>query len=519
MKNFLIFIIKFFKSLNKKEIAIILFGFSLSLVLLIVFFNYFIKNIAIQEPSYGGVLKIGLSQNVDSINPVLAQNIAEKTLVNLIYDSLIRPDGNGGYEYELAEIINPIENGLKYEIILKDVYWSNGEKITADDIVMSFNYFKNYNEITKPFFKNAEIQKLDSKKCLITLKAKDNYFLQKLSFVKIIPTKVFSKYNIEDWRKNEDEIIKVTSGPFYFNRKFLFNNNIQVFEFLPNKYYFKKPYLEKIYVYIYPNFESAYIALKIKDINFLGGIKPSYVTSFGRSYKIQKIIFPRVIGLFFNSQKLNKNIKNLNSTIDRNYITKEIFENFGEPTYSIFSPSISKILNIKIQKLEYLENIKEDFENIEIIVPDNLFMIKIGEYLQKKFNFKISIKKIEEINNKIIPEKDYQALLYGISYNLIPDLRPFFDSASLFNLTQKDDSEILKKIQELENGSIENFKNNLELLSELINKKEPIIFIANPYYIYICDKNIKGINMLYLNDSSEIFDKIEDWYIKLKIKW
>jgi ABC-type transport system substrate-binding protein len=519
MKGFLLFIYKLFKNLSKGELILIFSGFFLSIFLLVIFFNFLIKNLPIREPTYGGVLKIGLTQSINTINPILAQNTSEKTIVNLIYDSLVRPDGNGSYEYELAKRITPLENGLKYELELKDVYWNNGEKITSDDVIASFDYFKNYNEITKRLLNNIKLEKLDSTRILFNLSLKDNYFIQKISFVKIVPVKVFSKYNFDEWQKNEDELVKVSSGPFILDKKYNFKNNLQVFELVRNKFYFKKPYLDKIILYVYPDFESAYVALKVKEIDFLGSVKPSYLaSSIGRKYEVKKIILPRVIALFFNSKKVNKDIKSLNS-IDRNFIVKNIFENYAEPAYSIFSPSIRKILGLNIFSAENMATNTLDYSDVEIIVPDNFFMIKIAEYLEKNFNFKINIENIEDINNKIIPSKEYQALLYGLSFNLLPDLRAFFDPNSQFNLTEVNDNEILKIIQNLESGKVEDFKNNLENLGNLINNKEPIIFIVNPYYIYFAVKNLKGINIFYLNDPSEIFVKIEDWYIKEKIKW
>ncbi|MGC8981497.1 MAG: ABC transporter substrate-binding protein [Minisyncoccia bacterium] len=518
MKRFFLFIYKFFKKLSKIELILIFSGIFISFLILFLFFNFLIENLETKEPTYGGILRIGLTQSINTINPVLAQNTAEKTIVNLIYDSLVRPDGNGSYEYELAKRITPLENGLKYELELKDAYWSNGEKITSDDVIGSFDYFKNYNEITKMFLNHMKLEKLDSSRVLFILDLKDNYFIQKISFVKIVPIKIFSKYRFDEWQKNEDDIVSVSSGPFVLSKKYNIRENIQVFELSRNKFYFKKPYIEKVIFYAYPNFETAYVALKVKEIDFLGGVKPSYLTSsIGRKYNIGRLIIPRVIALFFNSKKINKDIRPINS-IDRNFIVKNIFENFAEPSYSIFSPSIEKILGLdKFYEKTEAQNV--DYSDIEIIVPDNFFMIKIGEYLEKKFNFKLKIVNIEDINNEIIPNKNYQALLYGLSYNLIPDLRVFFDPSYTFNLTQVDSHELLKIIQNLECGKGDEFRSNLKELENLINNVEPIIFIANPYYIYFVNKDLKNINTSYLNDPSELFVKIEDWYIKEKIKW
>ncbi len=339
--------------------------------------------------------------------------------------------------------------------------------------------------------------------------------------VKIIPAKIWRKYSFEDWETKEDELIKVVSGPYKLEKKYKNPRGYDVFEFAVNEFYSPTPYIKKIYFYFYLEINIAYSALKIKEINSLGGLKPSYlVSALGRSNKIELIIFPRIIGVFFNEKKFNqeelKKIKNLAKMIDRNYIIENIFEKMAEPSKSIFSPKIQALWGLKEE-----ENLKQigNFDlSIELIVPDNFLLQKIGEYLQKNFNFKITSMSLEKINNEIIPQKEYSAILYGISYNLLPDLRLFFDPDSIYNLSNTNNKDILRIIQDVETGPETEIYENLAKLKDEINKL-PVIFLVNPYYIYILPKDLKGFDTFYLNDSTERFVKIEKWYIKEKIKW
>ncbi|MEM2555199.1 MAG: hypothetical protein QXW69_08010, partial [Nitrososphaerota archaeon] len=90
---------------------------------------------------------------------------------------------------------------------------------------------------------------------------------------------------------------------------------------------------------------------------------------------------------------------------------------------------------------------------------------------------------------------------------------------SNLNLTLIDDVEIQKTIQELKTGDESKFSENLKKLYDKINEKAPIVFIANNFYPYILPKNLKGFNIKYLNNPAERFVKIEEWYLKEKIKW
>ncbi len=477
-----------------------------------------------KEPAYGGILREGFYQDIETLNPFLANKIAEKTLINLIYDSLVRPDGKGGYEYELAKSIIKTDKGLGYEIELKEAYWSNGQKITSDDVIATFNYIKKYNlgEFYS-FFKDVEFEKIDNSRIKVKLPIIDNYFIQNLSFVKIIPAKIWARYEISEWKTNEEKLINVSSGPYVFSKKYSLFNNIKVYEFERNKFYHPTPYLEKIVIYIYPDLNQAYEALKTKQIDALGGLRPSYFFSISpRSYQIYNLIIPRNIAIFFNAEKFKdfKRINQLKLAINRKEIIEKVFENFAEPSYGIFSNSIIEMLKIKEEKM--VSDVKEenlDFSDVTLTVPDNFFFEKIANYLQKRFRFNIRIEDLNNINNNIIPNKNYEAILYGVSFNLLPDLGFLFEKNSFLNLANFTNIEIEKLIQALKTDRESNFFPNLKKLNELINKEAPIVFLVNNYYPYILPKELKGFNSIYLNNPSERFVKIEEWYIKEKTKW
>ena len=519
----LIIIWKLLFQVPKSVWFLILIGISISFILLW-YSSHLALNIFFDKtPAYGGILKEGLYQSVDTINPLLAEKSSEKTIVNLIYDSLVRPDGKGGYEYELAKSIIKINQGLGYEIELKEAYWSNGSKITSDDVIGTFNYIKKYSSgDLYEMFKDVSFEKIDSYKVRIKIPLKDNYFIQKLSFVKIIPYKIWSKYEPTEWKSKEKELISVSSGPFVFNKKYS-QNDIEVYEFVRNQFYRPLPYLEKVVIYIYPNINRTYEALKSKEINALGGIKPTYFLSISpRYFEIHKIILPRIIGIFFNSNKVKsqEKINNLKKYIKRDEIIKETFEEFGEASSEIFSPSLAKIYKFNIENIKN-ENINEnlDFSDTNLIIPDNFYFQKIGIYLSKVYKFKIKLEPLENILSSIIPEKNYEALLMGVSYNLIPDLSFLFDKNSNLNLTNTESLEISKIIQELKAGDENKFYENLYDLDKKINEKIPVVFIGNNYYPYILPKNLKGFDIQYLNAPEERFVKIEKWYIKESIKW
>jgi len=534
MRKFFILLYKFITSLNKLEILLITIGIAISIFLLSFFSVYsfekiIFKNNKIKE---GGILIEGLYKEIETLNPFFINNNTEKTIVNLIFDSLVRTDGRGKYEFELAKNIVELDRGLRYEVELRDdIYWNNGDRITSEDVIDTFEYLNKLSiNYVADYFSAVKIEKIDNRKILFILPKKDNLFIQKLAEIKIIPSKIWSKYKIEDL-KSEKELIKISSGPYFLSNEYV-KDNFVIYEFIKNKFYYPQPHLEKIYIYVFKDIKNAYYALKTKKINAIGGLQPNYFeNNLSKEFKVNIVKLPRVVGIFFNKNKIpsNLNVEDLNKSLNKDELIEEVFGKYAEKTDYFFSPSIQNLFinflkennnqKIDYQKIsnkdykdgkQYKKDIK--FENIEIIVPDSFLFNKMANYLQSNLGLKIKLKSISEINKKIIPNKEYQAILYGISFNLNPNLRFFFEENSLFNLTNSNNNEIIQTIQEIEIGDKnEIYKNYLKLNEQIM--KLPIVFLANNYYVYITPKNL-NIPIEYLNDSSEKFVKIEDWYFE-----
>lgn len=62
--------------------------------------------------------------------------------MSLIYDTLLWKDGSGRLLPWLASSYEPSENGLVHTFELRDVRWHDGQPLTADDVVFTFDYYR-----------------------------------------------------------------------------------------------------------------------------------------------------------------------------------------------------------------------------------------------------------------------------------------------------------------------------------------------------------------------------------------
>ena len=129
-----------------------------------------------------------------------------------------------------------------------------------------------------------------------------------------------------------------------------------------------------------------------------------------------------------------------------------------------------------------------------------------------------------QLEKDFIKPREYDALLFGEMLGLIPDPFPFWDSSQKkdpgLNLASYENKECDKLLEEARLSLNEGErKEKLEKFQNLLLEDSPAIFLYNPDYIYLVQKEIKGIEIKMVSDPSKRFAEIEDWYIKEKRVW
>ena len=87
---------------------------------------------------YGGKITVGITQDLDSLDPHKAVAAGtEEVLIN-IFDGLIKVASNGDFVPAVASSYEISEDGLRYAFTLrKGVKFHNGKEVTADDVIYS----------------------------------------------------------------------------------------------------------------------------------------------------------------------------------------------------------------------------------------------------------------------------------------------------------------------------------------------------------------------------------------------
>jgi peptide/nickel transport system substrate-binding protein len=144
-----------------------------------------------------------------------------------------------------------------------------------------------------------------------------------------------------------------------------------------------------------------------------------------------------------------------------------------------------------------------------------------------KEGIKIEIQTINENDiKKVIRERNFDILLFGEKLGGIPDPIPFWHSSqrvdpglnlSLYQNSKADElMEKARKYSDFEDG---NRKKALEDLQNIIISDAPAIPLFTTDYLYLVNKNVKGILTQKIIEPSKRFVDISNWYIKEKRVW
>lgn len=97
----------------------------------------------VATPTFGGTFNEGIIGTPRFVNPVLAVTRADKDLTALVYDGLLRLGEDGVLIPSIAESITVSEDGLTYNVIMKQhIHFHDGSPLTAHDVAFTVEKYR-----------------------------------------------------------------------------------------------------------------------------------------------------------------------------------------------------------------------------------------------------------------------------------------------------------------------------------------------------------------------------------------
>ncbi len=286
-------------------------------------------------PAKGGIYAEGIVGELKLINPVFAnQNPVDADIVKLVFAGLMK------YDSDQKTIVDDLaDHTLSYDqktytfTIHDNVYFHDGEKVKADDVIFTFNdVIKNpefKNELLRREFEGIEIKKIDAKTVTFTLPKPYKFFLTNLT-VGILPKHLLFDLPVENLDQSSFNQNPVGAGPFKFNQILVNTNSIDVILKKFEDYHGENPPLDGLVLKVYRDYQTL-----IKNLDVLNGVRAipkDQVETFPKQnrFEIANYHLPQYVALFLNNDsKILKNEKvrlALQLATNREKIAKDLEE-------------------------------------------------------------------------------------------------------------------------------------------------------------------------------------------------
>ncbi|MEX0931112.1 MAG: ABC transporter substrate-binding protein, partial [Candidatus Paceibacterota bacterium] len=167
-------------------------------------------------PSAGGVLVEGIIGSPRFVNPVLAITRTDSDLVALTYSGLLKLDENGTLVPDLAESMTVSDDGLVYNIVLRDdVQFHNGTPIRSDDVAYTIKLIQD-SELKSPLRGNwsgVTVEVINERELNFILENAYSPFRENLT-VGIMPKNIWDSLSNEELPFSQHNTEPIGSGPY-----------------------------------------------------------------------------------------------------------------------------------------------------------------------------------------------------------------------------------------------------------------------------------------------------------------
>lgn len=307
------------------------------------------------------ILRIGVTSDIDSMNPFVGINEIAYAVWMHIYPSLLQydtSDPGAPYKGSLAEDWELSDDGLTLTFTIRDgATWSDGEALDAEDVVWSLELFHRYNDtIAAGWSVGSNITSIeapDAHTVVLTMAEPSALSLTNVATTPLLPEQVWAEYATGDGEalKTLENIPQgdepmVSGGPFVLTQ--YRKGELAVFSVNPN-WYGEKPSIDGFGVQTYKVADAMITALANGSIDAAGGVPPTGVATLekaGVTIDSYPALALRDFAINSNPDKpdnrelLNPNVrKAMEHAIDRDEIVATAWVGKASPGDSVLPPT------------------------------------------------------------------------------------------------------------------------------------------------------------------------------------
>lgn len=524
--------------------------------------------ILVEIPLKGGALTEGVIGSPRFINPLLATTDADRDIVSLVYSGLLKATPDGILTEDVAEKYSISPDGLEYHFTIKeDVFFHDGARITADDIIFTINMAQNPT-LKSPKRANWDgvfIEKINDREIKFLLKQPYAPFLENTT-LGILPKHIWENIEVEQFSFSQFNIEPIGSGPYKIKKMKKDSSGIpRLYELTAfNKYALGEPNILNIKIVFYSNEEKLIDGYNDGKIDSINSISPHRIEGLNRKgVVIERSPLPRIFAVFFNQNQapILANIEvraALNAALDKERIVSEVLSGYGTTIDGPIPPDIltQKKSDIKSEDVEELtgkekakdilerngwefnekknvweKTVKKETQELRFSLSTSnapelktVAEIIVDEWKSIGIQAELKIFETGDLNQNVIRPRKYDSLLFGEIIGRGLDLFAFWHSSQRndpgLNIALYANIDADKLLEDARtNSDRETREEEYKQFEDEVINDMPAVFIYSPDFIYIVPDKIKGLKLGSVTTPGERFLNIHEWYIKTDKVW
>lgn len=509
------------------------------------------------KPASGGSYTEGIIGTFTNANPLYASGGVDGAVSKLIFSGLMKYDENNQLIGDLAEKWTVDETGIRYEVKIKDnLWWHDGVAITAADVIYTYQTIQNP-DAKSPLsssWSGIKLEQKDDKTVVFTLPNTLSSFPYALTNG-IVPKHLLEQFPVSQLRSVRFNTVgTVGSGPFKWDA-------VEVTGLTPEtrqerigmvaneKYHDGAPKLQRFTVVSYRNEEQLLDAFNNREVDAIVGLSsvPDTVLE-NKTVREHNIPLTGEVLVFLKtSHPILADVK-VRQALVKASNPSEIVDGLDHPVIAARGPLLASHLGYDKALVQFPTNVEEARQLLDSagwvtgsdgirIKGDQKLSFKLLAQATSEYNYvtrslqkqwrevgvDVSVDQPSDRDlQEAVAQHGYDALLYGISLGIDPDVFAYWHSSQAdpraptrLNLSEYKSSVADRSLEAGRTRSDNAVRAaKYRPFLEAWRNDAPALVLYQPRFLYVTHGEVYGFNPRTLNNATERFNSVEDWMVR-----
>ena len=511
------------------------------------------------DPAFGGTYVEGVAGAPLNLDPLIAATTVDQDVSRLVFSGLTRFDRDGTIVADLASSFEVDPAGKVWTFTIRpDATWHDGAPVTADDVVYTVRLLqdRSYRGPFADAFRGVTVTALGPRIVRFTLPDAYAPFAGSTT-VPLLPAHLLGTVTFGELARQPFNAKPVGSGPFKVSeldaRQVTLVRSDDFYRTKPAR---SRPYLDKIVLRFYRDETEALSALARGEVDGTGGLSAADA---GRARAVKGVDLFSLptndfTAMFLNVRPTKAIFRDrivrqaIATAIDRGKVLQVAADGRGSVADE-FVPSSSWAFVRDVPRptfspaetraaLDAADWVDHDGDGIRdkagvvlrfsIATSDEPPRLAAARQIAEDLanvGMRVDVRAVPfaELVDQVARQRDFDALLVGITVGNDPDPYPFFHSSQVADPGDNFSGYstlAMDRLLEEARRTVDQAKRR-ELFAQVWNAiaaDVPVVFLYYTDYLYAQSRAVHGFRVAPVNDPPQRFWNVEDWYTKTVVR-